>query len=420
MRSALRLFPVNPIRHSQLAGMMFLQFVVMGCTIPIMSLYMKDHLHFNGLQIGTVLAASAIASFLAPLLSSVIADRIIPAERLLSVIHLVGAGLMFIMINQTGYVQFLVIFILYTVVQSPAGALTNAISFHHLHDRNFYGDIRLWGTIGWIAAAWGFSAISTLNIPLLSSNLQGALQLSAASSIVLSLYALLLPCGIKQIPKTSFSLVREQLSLLINPKRFFGSLFADSGFDKTLILISVFACFVLLIDRFYIIGAAPFVKSIGYSENDILSILSIGQIPEIFLLLILSFILKKFGFKITMLTGIGLEIFRFVLFAAGTQELLLFSGIIVHGITWAFFFVPITIYIDKQCQPNNRAAVQQLYTFVSSNGVIAGNFIAGLCMDFSKSTNETINFTTFWIVPLIISIIVFILFALFFKSKFRS
>jgi nucleoside transporter len=400
--------------------MMFLQFVVMGCTAPIMSLYMKDHLHFNGLQIGTVFSASAIASFFAPLLSSVIADRIIPSERLLSVIHLIGAAFMFVLIKQTGYIPFLVIFVLYTVIQSPAGALTNAISFHHLHDRNYYGDIRLWGTIGWIAAAWGFSAISSFKIPLLSSNLQGALQLSAVASIVLSIYALLLPCGIKQLQKPSFSLLRDQLSLLIHPKRFFGSLFADSKFDKTLILISVFACFVLLVDRFYTIGAAPFVKSIGYPENDILSILSIGQIPEIFLLLILSFILKRFGFKITMLAGIGLEIFRFVLFAAGSQEILLFSGIVVHGITWAFFFVPITIYIDKQCQPNNRAAVQQLYTFVSSNGVIAGNFIAGICMDFSTTTNGTINFTTFWIVPLVISVIIFVLFALFFKPKFRS
>jgi nucleoside transporter len=420
MSSSLRLFPVNPIRHTQLAGMMFLQFFVLGCTIPIMSLYMKDHLHFSGLQIGIALSASAIASFFAPLLSSVIADRIIPAERLLSVIHLLGAVLMFILIEQTGYIPFLIFFVLYMVVLSPTGALTNTISFHHLHDRNYYGDIRLWGTIGWIAAAWGFSAISSFKIPFLSSNLQGALQLSVVSSIVLSIYALLLPCGIKLIPKTSISLVRDQLALIINPKRFFKSLFADSGFDATLILISVFTCFVLLVDRFYIVGAAPFVKSIGYAENDILSILSIGQIPEIFLLLILSFILKKFGFKITMLAGIGLEIFRFVLFAAGTQEVLLFSGILVHGITWAFFFVPITIYIDKQCQPNNRAAVQQLYTFVSSNGVIAGNFTAGICMDFAKNTNETINFTTFWIIPLIISVIVFVLFAVFFKPKFRS
>ncbi len=420
MSSSLRLFPVNPIRHTQLAGMMFLQFFVLGCTIPIMSLYMKDHLHFSGLQIGIVLSLSAIASFFAPLLSSVIADRIIAAERLLSLLHLAGAVLMLILIQQAAYIPFLIFFVLYMVILSPTGALTNTISFHHLHDRNYYGDIRLWGTIGWISAAWGFSAISSLKIPLISSNLQGALQLSVVSSVVLSLYALLLPCGIKMIPKTSISLVRDQLLLLINPRLFFKSLFTNSGFDVTLVLISVFTCFVLLVDRFYVIGAAPFVKSVGYAENDILSILSIGQIPEIFLLLILSFILKKFGFKITMLAGIGLEIFRFVLFAVGTQDILLFSGIAVHGITWAFFFVPITIYIDKQCQPNNRAAVQQLYTFVSSNGIIAGNFIAGFCLDFSKNANGAIVFSTFWIVPLIISVVVFVLFAVFFKPRFRS
>jgi len=416
-----RIFPMRPLRHTQLAGMMFLQFVVMGCTLPIISLYMKDTLHFSGVQTGSILAFSAIASFFSPLLVSLVADRFIAAERLLSILHFVSAALMIICIQQTDFTLFLIVFTLYTIVINPAGALTNAICFHHLHDRNIFGDIRLWGTIGWIAAAWIFSAIASSNRTFLISNdLQGALWLSVIASIVLSIYALFLPRGINLFPQLNTTGIDQYISIFLNPVKLLKVIILKAAFNPMFLILSLFACGIMLVDRFYVFGAAPFVRSIGYAESDILSILSIGQIPEIFILLILSIILKHIGFKATVLTGIGLEIVRFSLFASGTGELMLFSGIVVHGVTWALIFAPITIYIDRQSTFETRADIQQLYSFISGNGVIAGNLIAGFCIDMTSSQQGIVNYRIYWIVPLIISAVLFIVFAVFFRDTSKE
>lgn len=190
--------------------------------------------------------------------------------------------------------------------------------------------------------------------------------------------------------------------------------------DPVFLLLTVFSGLIMLIDRFYIFGAAPYIKSIGYAENDIMSTLSIGQIPEILLLLTLGVLLQHIGFKLTILAGIGLEILRFTLFAAGGSDLFLFSGILLHGITWALFFVPITIYIDKKSTRQNRAGVQQLYSFMSGTGVIAGNLIAGICVDLTKSTDGIINYGHFWLFPMCLSVLVFVLFLLLFKEPAKQ
>ncbi len=399
----LKLYPEKPLVHLQLSIMMILQFIVMGCTNPIVSLYMKDYLHFSGFQIGSVLALSAMVSFVAPVVSTFIADRLISAERFLSIVHLLSAVLMLFLSCQTNYYSFLIYFVLYTVALNPAGPLTNAIIFHHLPDSNHFGGIRLWGTIGWIIAAWICGFVATAEKPFLVSNdLHSALQISAYASLLLALYALFLPRGIKKINRTKHFLPTDSFKIF---------------FDPAFLIMSIFSCLIMFIDRFYVFGAAPFLKSIGYAEKDILPILSIGQIPEILLLLIMGVLLKHFGFKLTILAGIALEIFRFLIFALGTSDLFLFSGIIVHGMTWALFFVPITIFIDKKCLPKTRAGIQQLYSFVSGTGVIAGNLISGITADLTTSVQGKINYSHFWLIPLILSIITFIAFAILFKES---
>jgi nucleoside transporter len=400
-----KIFPQKPVIHIQLSLMMFLQFFVMGCTIPIVSLYMKDYLHFSGVQIGSVLAIAAMASFVSPLISTFVADRFISAERLLSIVHCLAATAMLSLSSQTTYTSFLVLYVLYSIILNPSGALTNAISFHHLPDVNLFGGIRLWGTIGWIAAAWVFGAIvSSEKIFILSNDLHSALQLSAIASLILSIYALFLPKGIGVINRVKNTPRPNPIKVVLDP---------------VFLLLTVFSGLIMLIDRFYIFGAAPYIKSLGFAENDIMSILSIGQIPEILLLLTLGMLLQRIGFKLTILAGIGFEVMRFTLFAAGVNDLFLFMGILLHGITWALFFVPITIYIDKKSTRQNRAGVQQLYSFMSGTGVIAGNLIAGICVDFNRSSNETINYSHFWLVPMCLSVLVFVLFLLLFKEPVK-
>jgi nucleoside transporter len=399
---SLKLFPSKPLLHFQLSVMMFLQFLVMGSTMPIVTLYMKDYLHFTGIQIRSVLAVSALASFAAPIASTFIADRFISAERFLSLIHALSAILMFYLSTQTSYLSFTILFVIYSVILNPSGALTNAISFHHLPDSKLFGGIRLWGTIGWISAAWIFGIISSGKVFFIANDLHSALQLSAISSFILSIYALFLPKGIKKIDRISAIVPTDSLKVVLNP---------------IFILLSIFSGLIMLIDRFYIFGAAPFLKSIGYAERDIMPILSIGQIPEIFILLVMGILIKYFGFKLTILTGIILEILRFTIFAFGNTDLFLLTGIMVHGITWALFFVPITIFIDCNCSRKIRAGVQQLYSFISGTGIIAGNLIAGMVTDFSKTITGSVNYTHYWLVPMSLSIVVLIIFSILFKES---
>jgi hypothetical protein len=247
--------------------------------------------------------------------------------------------------------------------------------------------------------------VSSKKTFILSNDLHGALQLSAVASIVLSLYALFLPKGIGSLNRGKNVLPTNPFKVVLDP---------------VFLFLTIFSGLIMLIDRFYVFAAAPYIKSIGYAENDIMAVLSIGQIPEILMLLTLGMLLMRIGFKLTILAGIALEILRYTLFAAGGGDFSLFSGILLHGITWALFFVPITIYIDKKSSRQNRAGVQQLYSFMSGAGVIAGNLICGICVDLTKSSEGIINYGHFWLVPMSLSVVVFILFVLLFKEPVKQ
>jgi hypothetical protein len=285
---------------------------------------------------------------------------------------------------------------------NPTTALTNAISFHHIADGNRFGNIRLWGTIGWIAAAWVYGLLTTGNYLFLSQNLKSALQLSIYGSVILAFYALTLPKGVIT-PKSKINLFPiDSFRILLKPE---------------ILFLTVTSAIVMMIDRFYIFGGAPFLKDLHYSEKDILPILSIGQIPEILFLFALSFILRKFGFTLTILCGLILEIIRFAIFAFTSSEYFLLTGIAIHGTTWALFFIPITIYIDKKCSKYTRAGVQQFYTLFSAIGVMGGNLISGLVADSFKTSTNEINYTMFWSIPLICSVVVTFLFIILFNKE---
>ena len=144
-------------KYIRLSAMMFLQFFVFGCTLPIFSLYMKDYLHFSGAQSGIILAMSAIPAFFAPLISSFIADRLISAERLLICCNIAGAAAMSALYFQSEFYSVLFFYLLYSLLTGPAIALTTAITFHHAPEAvKKFGGIRLWGTLGWFMAAWVF------------------------------------------------------------------------------------------------------------------------------------------------------------------------------------------------------------------------------------------------------------------------
>lgn len=382
-------------QYPRLSAMMFLQIFVSGCTTPILTLYMKHYLNFSGTQIGIIMAMSAVPSFLAPFIGAFIADRIISAERLLLICNLAGAALMLVFSNQTRFFPVLICFLLYGMANGPTWALTSAITCHHAPDAiKSFGGIRLWGTLGWITAAWFFSffwihRVSTVQTEILRS----AMHLSAFSSLITAIYVLTLPTGLKRNKGEIVIIPRDSLRVIFQPE---------------ILVVSILGVVLTFTDRFYVFGGGPFVRSLGFSDKMIMPILSIGQIPEIIGLAFLGIILKKIGLKKTLLIGVFCTIIRFSVFSSGNPHLL-FLGISMHGLTYSFFFTPLIIFLDNRCDKYSRAGAHQLFTIITGGvGGLAGNLLAGYTADITSiSVSNQLNFHQYWLVPLILAVIGF-------------
>jgi nucleoside transporter len=390
-----------------LSIVMFLQLFVPGATMPVMSLYLKDYLHFSGAQIGIILSMSSIAAFVSPLIGAFIADRVLSAEKLLGFLHLFSAVIIILFSFQKDFLPVLFVYMAYSLTFGPTMALANAVTFHHLPDnRNHFGRIRVWGTIGWIAAAWVFGLLWLRNNGGVSSHLPDIFKISAVSSLLLGFYVWTIPSsydGRKEKP--SFIPV-ESLKVLIRPE---------------ILILSLFGFFISFVDRFYFFGGAPFLKQLGFSEQSILPVLSIGQIPEIFAMSLLGFSLSRFGFKKVFLLGVFLEVFRFAVFALGGPPFLLIAAISVHGLTYTFFFTALFIYLDSHCDKRSRAGVQQLFCLITGGlAGFLGNFCAGRMMDVSGAIQNGIrmnSYSIFWGTPALLSLVVFVGILVFFRIE---
>ena len=141
----------------RLSVMMFLEYVIWGSWLPLLALYLSQFLHFSGGDIGWIFATQAVASLTGIFISGQLADRYFSTERFLAISHLIGGLAMFALAQQKTFWPFFVTMLVYMVVYVPTLSLTNSICFHHLKNaQDDFGRVRLWGTIGWIAASWPF------------------------------------------------------------------------------------------------------------------------------------------------------------------------------------------------------------------------------------------------------------------------
>jgi MFS family permease len=143
--------------RSRLAVMMFLEYVIWGSWLPLLALYLTDVLRFSGAEIGWVFATPAVACLVGLFVGGQVADRLISTERLLAICHVIGGTAMFALAWQRAFWPFLILMQVYQLAFIPTVALTNAVVFHNVPDaRHDFGPLRMWGTIGWIAASWPF------------------------------------------------------------------------------------------------------------------------------------------------------------------------------------------------------------------------------------------------------------------------
>ena len=390
----------------RLSIMMFLQFFVFGTTIPIMSLYLRDSLNFTGAQTGIVLAMSAVAAFVSPLVGAFIADRVITAESLLAASHFTGAVLMAVLSLQTRFEYVLVVYLAYALMLGHTSALVNAVAFHHTPkaNRNF-GGIRMWGTVGWIAVAWLFSYLWLRGAPggHVSSRLGDALKLSAGASLVFSLYALTLPKSHAK-PRTLRTIIPiESFGVIKHPR---------------IILLLILSFMMSFVHRYYYFGMAPFLRQIGFKDTNIMPLMSLGHVTEVFAMALLGLLLMRFGFKRVLIIGVLTELWRFTAFAIGDSVPLLISGNLCHGLSFTFYTTAAIIYLDSFCEKENRTGVHQLFAMINFGFAnFFGNLIAGRTADLFTSQDGAINFRAFWTVPAVITALCLVAVVMFFDPS---
>lgn len=394
----------------------FFEFFVWGTWLISTGAYMSVSLKFTGIQIGSVYATLGLASLFMPAIMGIIADKWLNAEKLFGISHLI-LGVLFIGLTQvTDFNSFYVLMLLVSMFYMPTIGLNNAISYHILEENKFdivkdFPPIRVWGTIGFIIAAW-FIDILQWKVG------KEQFYLAALSAIVLGIYSFTLP-------KIPVSKTKDQ------------TLLQRLGLDAFVLFkekkIAIFLVFSVLLGaalQITNIWGVPFLSDFETTYPDAFAVkhsvflMSLSQISEVVFILFIPFCLKKFGIKKVMLMSLFAWVFRFGFFGIGTPEgiglMFLILSMIIYGLAFDFFNISGSLFIDKEVSPKIRSSAQGLFMMmVNGIGAFLGGYASGYVVDYFTQY-ETKNWSSIWFTFSVYALIIGVAFALLFKYKHNT
>lgn len=395
---------LDPVIRLRLSTMMFLEFFVWGAWFVTLGTYLAADLGASGSQIALAFLTQSLGAILAPFIVGLIADRWFAAQRILGVLHLFSAVMLFLAGRQGEFGAFFVFALLAMISFMPTLALANSISFRRLTspERQFPA-IRVFGTIGWIVAG--------LLIGWLGWEAGGALEntfvMAAIGSALLGVYAFTLP---HTPPETTGErvTVRDVLGLdalaLLKSRSYL-----------VFFLASILICIPL---AFYYNFTNLYLNEIGVQSAA--AVQSLGQVSEALFLLVMPLMLRKLGVKWTLLIGMLAWALRYALFAfgdAGSLLWLVIIGLVLHGVCYDFFFVAGQIFTDRFAPKHVRSAAQGLISLATYGvGLLIGSLISGPIVDAFLAADGAHDWRTIWLIPAALAVGV----ALFFAALFRE
>ncbi|MGB5236774.1 MAG: nucleoside permease [Flavobacteriaceae bacterium] len=396
----------------QLSVMMFLEFFIWGGWFVTMGIYLPNTLKSTGAEIAMAYSSQSWGAIIAPFIIGLIADRYFDAEKILGILHLVGALLMYQIANTTDFTVFFPYVLGYMIIYMPTLALVNSVSFNQMDNpAQQFAKVRVFGTIGWIVSglviSYFFMWDSEANVS--QGVLKNTFLMSGIASLLLGIFSFTLP----NTPPLSSKGNKVSISNILGLDAL--KLLKDRNF-LLFFIASVLICIPL---AFYYQHAGQFLGEIGVSNP--IGKMTIGQASEVIFMLLLPWFFTKFGFKKTILFGMLAWTLRYFLFAHGNADDMVFMiliGIALHGICYDFFFVSGQIYTDTKAGMKYKSSAQGLITLATYGlGMLIGFWIAGQVTDMYALGENEHNWYSVWRVPSIFALVVTLVFAVLFKNE---
>jgi len=383
----------------QLMAMMFLLYFVWGSWYGQMSKYMFTELGATGTQVGNAYAAFSIAMIIAPFFVGMIADRYFAAQKVLGVLSLAGAAILYVLSEVKDPDTFFWVILAYCITFAPAMSLTTSIAMQQVtNSEKDFPAIRVMGTVAWIAVTniIGYYEIGGTAL---------IFKISMFTAAFLGVYSFFLPdTPPKPSSHTSFSDILGLDAFKLFKDRSFAIFFISS----------LLICIPL---SFYYAMANPSLTDSGMTNVE--NKMSLGQASEVVFMLLIPLAFARFGVKWMLVVGLVAWIIRFIGFGYGdaSSEWLLYLAIVLHGVCYDFFFVTGQIYTDSKAGEQYRSSAQGLISIATYGiGMGIGSWISGVVADMYTVDNVK-NWTSIWMVPAGIAAVVLVLFVLFFRDN---
>ena len=397
----------------RLTVMNFMQFFVWGSWLISLGAYMIVTLGFSGGQVGSIYATMGVASLFMPGLMGIVADRWVNAERVFGICHLVGAGLLLWASTVKDFDTLYMIMLLNAMVYMPTIALNNTVSYKVLEQKGLnvitsFPPIRVWGTVGFIAAMWMVDFAGWTK-----SELQ--FYISAGAALFLGVYSFTMPAcpPARDVAKRSIvSALGLDAFVLFRRRQMLVFFIFAMMLGAALQITNAFG------GAFLADFAPKYPESFGVQHPNIL--ISISQISETLFILTIPFFLQRFGIKKVMLISIVAWVFRFGLFAVGDPGAglwMLVLSMIIYGMAFDFFNISGSLFVDREAEANIRASAQGLFMIMTNGlGAFVGSMAAGMVVDHF-TVNGVKDWQSIWFMFAGYAVILGLVFPLVFKYR---
>ena len=396
----------------------FLEFFVWGSWLITIGAYWFQNKHWSGAEFGAIFSTMGIASIFMPAIAGIIADKFINAERLLGILHLCGAVVLFTLPQTSSPNQMYWVMLLNMCFYMPTISMAITVGYNALKNQEMdvvkiYPPIRVWGTIGFIVATW---VVSLLKIETSSAQF----YVAGIAAAILGVYSFTLP----QCPPKLKGLPNKSMIESLGLNAFV--LFKNSKMAMFFIFSMLLGAALQLTNAYGDTFLHDFATTAAYKDLIAVRypaiIISISQISETLFILAIPFFLRKFGIKQVMFISMAAWVLRFGLFAYGNPAeglWMIILSCIIYGMAFDFFNISGSLFVETQTDNSIRGSAQGLFMMMTNGfGAFLGSKISGIVIDkFYLLPDGSKNWFGIWIAFASYALVVAILFLIFFKHK---